>query len=258
MAAVRETGRALFGDNCAVCHGRKARGSRASPTSRASSFCGATRPRRSPRPSGSASTRPMPRAACRRCRRSAAIRCWSGPISRTLSPMCSACPAPKAGGRQCRGRQDRLHGELRGLSRAGRQGQDRGRRARPHQPRLDPWRRRSVDLQRRVGRPAGTDAELGRPAVAGRPQDPRPLCRRPREAAAMSALPSRRDQDPHGRRPFAAGGLAAAGRRQCAPRLRGGDVATRLRRSRPARAMPPSRPGSFRAAKSACSPGARS
>ena len=38
----------------------------------------------------------------------------------------------------------------------------------PTAPDLDPWQRRSVDLQRRVGRPAGADAELGRPAVADR------------------------------------------------------------------------------------------
>ena len=31
MAAVRETGRALFGDNCAVCHGRDAKGSQGFP-----------------------------------------------------------------------------------------------------------------------------------------------------------------------------------------------------------------------------------
>ena len=77
---------------------------------------------------------------------------------------------------------------------------------------LDPWRRRSVDLQRRVGRPAGADAELGRPAVADRSQDPRPLHRRPREAAGHERAAPPPRQDPHGRRPFVAGGIAAVWR----------------------------------------------
>ena len=38
MAAVRETGRTLFGDNCSVCHGREAKGSRGFPDLTRSSF----------------------------------------------------------------------------------------------------------------------------------------------------------------------------------------------------------------------------
>ena len=38
MAAVRESGRALFGDNCSVCHGREAKGSRGFPDLTRSSF----------------------------------------------------------------------------------------------------------------------------------------------------------------------------------------------------------------------------
>jgi len=38
MTAVRETGRALFGDNCSVCHGRDAKGSRGFPNLTRPSF----------------------------------------------------------------------------------------------------------------------------------------------------------------------------------------------------------------------------
>ena len=38
MAAVRESGRALFGDNCSVCHGREAKGSRGFPDLTRASF----------------------------------------------------------------------------------------------------------------------------------------------------------------------------------------------------------------------------
>ena len=38
MAAVRETGRTLFGDNCSVCHGREAKGSRGFPDLTRASF----------------------------------------------------------------------------------------------------------------------------------------------------------------------------------------------------------------------------
>ncbi|SEO06907.1 cytochrome c oxidase cbb3-type subunit 3 [Rhodospirillales bacterium URHD0017] len=38
MAAVRETGRTLFGDNCSVCHGREAKGGRGFPNLTGSSF----------------------------------------------------------------------------------------------------------------------------------------------------------------------------------------------------------------------------
>lgn len=38
MAAVRESGRALFGDNCSVCHGRNAKGGRGFPDLTRSSF----------------------------------------------------------------------------------------------------------------------------------------------------------------------------------------------------------------------------
>jgi len=38
IAAVRETGRALFGDNCAVCHGRDAKGGRGFPNLTTSSW----------------------------------------------------------------------------------------------------------------------------------------------------------------------------------------------------------------------------
>ena len=38
MAAVRETGRALFGDNCSVCHGREAKGSHGFPDLTRASF----------------------------------------------------------------------------------------------------------------------------------------------------------------------------------------------------------------------------
>ena len=38
MAAVRETGRTLFGDNCAVCHGRDAKGGKGFPNLTTSSW----------------------------------------------------------------------------------------------------------------------------------------------------------------------------------------------------------------------------
>ena len=42
MAAVRETGRSLFGDNCAVCHGRDAKGGRGFPDLTRSSLWGSS------------------------------------------------------------------------------------------------------------------------------------------------------------------------------------------------------------------------
>jgi cytochrome c oxidase cbb3-type subunit 3 len=40
---VRETGRTLFGDNCAVCHGREAKGGRGFPNLTTPRGCGADR-----------------------------------------------------------------------------------------------------------------------------------------------------------------------------------------------------------------------
>ena len=186
MADVRETGRTLFGDNCAVCHGRDAKGGRAFPTSRARPGCGAASPRRSPRPSASASIRPMPTAACRRCWPSAATACSTRARDRRTSSPMSAQPVRRRSASPAthRGRQGAssprncaaCHGD-------DGKGKHRRRRARPDRPALDLWRRRSDRSTRRLGRPAGPHADLGRPAVAGRSQDPRALCRRSREAA---------------------------------------------------------------------------
>ena len=71
------------------------------------------------------------------------------------------------------------------------QGQHGDRRAKPDRQVLDLWRRRADDLHHGLERPAGPHADLGRPPVAGRSQDPRALRRRSekREANERETLP---------------------------------------------------------------------
>ena len=148
MEIVRQTGRTLFGDNCAACHGATHRAARASRTSRRRLAVGRrSRSHRRDHPRrhqlGASETRVSQMLAFGRDRSSSATR------SRTSSPMCSACPIRRR--ERCargenRGRQGRLRRELRRLPRRGRQGQSRGRRARPDRPILDLRRRRRVDL----------------------------------------------------------------------------------------------------------------
>ena len=92
MTTVRQTGRTLFGDNCAACHGRDAKGGKGFPNLTRRPGCGAAIRKRSPRPSASASIRAIRTAASRRCPPSAATGCCSAPRSRTSSPMSSRCP----------------------------------------------------------------------------------------------------------------------------------------------------------------------
>ena len=138
MAAVREAGRALFGDNCSVCHGRDARAARAFPTSRRRRGCGAARPRRSPRPSASASTRPIPKSRVSQMPAFGRDGMLKRHDIENVVAYVLSLSRREGVGRQCRGRQDRVHGELRRLPRPRRQGQDRRRSARPHRPRTGP------------------------------------------------------------------------------------------------------------------------
>ena len=176
---VREAGRSLFGDNCAACHGMNGTGRPGLPRPHAVVVVGQFARGDCRDHPGRHQLDPQGEPGRADAGVRARSRAEAATTSRMSWPMCSACPARRAqAGGQCRGRQGRLRRELRGLPRAGRQGQDRGRRARPDRQLLDYGGDEASLYTACVGRPAGPDAELGRPAVAGRAQDPRPLSRR--------------------------------------------------------------------------------
>src|SRR5690606_26970234 len=66
MRHVRDTGRTLFVDNCAVCHGVRGTGGPGFPNLAAGSWLWGEIPRQSPKPSKSASIPPMKTRASRR------------------------------------------------------------------------------------------------------------------------------------------------------------------------------------------------
>ena len=206
MAAVRETGRALFGDNCSVVPwprrqgqpwlprpharvvpvGRHARGDRRDHHGRHQ-----LGPSQEPRVAD-AGVRPRPCAGAARYRE--------------RRGLCAEPVRREGVGRQRRGRQGRVRGELRRLPRPRRQGQGRRRRAQPHRPRLDLWRRRTSIYNDVWG---GLQGQM--PTWEGG-------CRRSIGRSSPSTSPTSGshgheraahppDQDPHGRRPFGAGGL---------------------------------------------------
>ena len=131
MAAVRETGRALFGDNCSVCHGREAKGSHGFPDlTRASFLWGNT-------PEAIAETIKVGINSANAKSRVSQMPAFGRDhvlerpdIENVVAYVLSLSPAGSAVGRHHRrGRQGRVHGELRRLPRPRRQGQSRRRLA---------------------------------------------------------------------------------------------------------------------------------
>ena len=137
MAAVRETGRALFGDNCSVCHGRDAKGSRGFPDLTRASFLWGNTPEAIAETIKVGINSAHPNSRVSQMPAFGRDHVLERPDIENVVAYVLSLSGAQGVGRQCRGRQDRVHGELRRLSRPRRQGQDRRRRARPHQPRLD-------------------------------------------------------------------------------------------------------------------------
>ena len=142
MADVRESGNALFGDNCAACHGQNGQGAPGFPNLMRSSLWG-----NSPEAiaetirvginSGHKDSRvsQMPAFGRDQILKGDEIQ---NVLAYVLSLSGPAGPRPAGmieAGKAVYRRQ------LRGLSRAGRQGQDRGRRAQSHQRLLEGRRR---------------------------------------------------------------------------------------------------------------------
>ena len=132
MATVREAGRSLFGDNCAVCHGQNARGGPGFPDLTRSSLSGNS-------PEAIAETIRLGINSAHKDSRVSQMPAFGrdhmlerddikNVVAYVLS--LSGATALKSGG-NAEFRQGHLHRELRGLSRGGRQGEYRGRRARP-------------------------------------------------------------------------------------------------------------------------------
>ena len=93
MTIVRQTGHALFGDNCAACHGANARGGKGFPNlTTAVVAVGRELQKRLQKRYGSGSIRPTPIAGPRRCLHSGTIRYCRAPTSRMSSVMCEASP----------------------------------------------------------------------------------------------------------------------------------------------------------------------
>ena len=175
MDMVRQTGRTLFGDNCAACHGRNAQGGHGFPNLTTASWLWGGDPE-----SIAETIRVGINSAHPQTRTSQMMAFGRDQMLKkdevdNVVAMCAASPIPPSQ-RMCRrknrGRQGRLRCQLRRLSWRGRQGQSRSRRPGPDRSVLDLRRRRRVDLQHRMGRPAGPHAELGGKAFAARPQDP--------------------------------------------------------------------------------------
>ena len=142
------------------------------------------------------------------------------------------CAEPLDQRRRCPGRQERragqggVRGELRRLSRRGRQGQDRGRCAQPDRQFWTYGGDEQSIYSDVWGGLQGQMPSLGGQAVAGRAQNPRALSPRSQEAPAMIAARLR------GRWTMGmivARGAARRGGRQRASALRRRDVAARLR-----------------------------
>ena len=239
MTIVRQTGRTLFGDNCAACHGFDAKGGKGFPNLTTASWLWGGDPETIAETIrvGINSTHPKTRVAQMlafgrdRMLPRADVDNVVGYVRTLVRP--GGVEADSTG--EARSRQGDLRRQLRLLSRRRRQGEGRSRRAGPDGQVLDLWRRRPVDLDERVERPAGTHAGMGGPPRCRRPQDSRALSRRSEVAWPMSRVRDHARAETEGR-DLAAGRLWPAGPRrgQRSSRLCRDDVPAGLRRSRPA------------------------
>ena len=103
MMIVRETGRALFGDNCAACHGADARGGKGFPNLTTTSWLWGGTPEALAETIRAGSIHHTPRAAPRRCPPLGAIRMCRAPTSRMSSAMCGhsrSCRVKGGAGRE--------------------------------------------------------------------------------------------------------------------------------------------------------------
>ena len=145
MTIVRQTGRELFGDNCAACHGTDARGGRGFPNLTTTSWLWGGTPEalaetirvgiNSPHPDSRASQMPafgrdqiLPRCRHRECRQ-------------LCTDSLRSCRVKGRAGREDKSRPSSLRGQLCLLSWRRRSWQHGDRRAKPYRQVLDLWRR---------------------------------------------------------------------------------------------------------------------
>ena len=237
METVRQTGRTLFGDNCAACHGSNAQGGNGFPNLTTASWLWGGDPE-----SIAETIRVGINSAHPTARTSQMMAFGRDQLLkkdevdnvvnyvRSLSDPAVAkdVPAAKidAGKAVFAANCVTCHGDdAKGKADLGGAGPDRSI--------LDLWRRRRVDLQDGVGRPARPDAELGGKTFAARPQDSCALSVRSPPGRTMSdtgaaAKPTQDKGHCLGRDRRRA---VAGADRQFAPRLYGRRVATGLRRA---------------------------
>ena len=143
---VPAAGRTLFGDNCAVCHGRDAKGGQGLPQPHhGRRGCGAVRPRRLPRPSASGINSAHPDS---RSLPDARLRTRPRPRARRYRERRRLCAQPVGSRSQAQAGRQRSRPARSCSPRTARsatvpdaKGQDRGRCAQPDRPVLDAWRR---------------------------------------------------------------------------------------------------------------------
>ena len=189
MAIVRETGHTLFGDNCAACHGIDAKGGPGFPNLTTSSWLWGGKPEdifntirvgiNSAHKDSRVSQMPafgrdqmLPRADVLKVARY--VYSLSNPGSKEVDPK-----NVEAG-------KTIFAANCVVLSRRRRQGQSRTRRAQSDRQVLDLWRRPRDHRHHDLGRPAGPHADLGRPPVRARSQDPDALSPRQADGEPMN------------------------------------------------------------------------
>ena len=191
MENVRQTGRTLFGDNCAPCHGSNAQGGKGFPNLTTASWLWGGDPESIAETIrvGINSAHPQSRTSQMMAfGRDGMLK--KGEVDdvvayvRSLSDPAVAKDVPaakiEAGKAVFAANCVTCHGDnAKGKADLG--APDLTDRV------LDLRRRRRVDLRHRVGRPARPHAELGRQAVAARPQDSRALSVRSSAEGSMSA-----------------------------------------------------------------------
>ena len=235
MQTVRSTGRQLFGDNCAACHGRDGKGRANYPDLTDDDWLWGGGPKlieqtmrvgiNSPHPESRIGQ--MPAFGRDEMLDRDQVRNVAAYVYSLTHPDYST---PENIDRIEAGREVFLttcaacHGERR-------QGEPGRGRSEPDGRPLDLRRRPGHHHRLRARRTAGPHADLGREADDGRDQDTGTLRPRPRDAAAMTRAQTIPHSEGVARLGARSGRPSSGGRRQRAPRLRGRPVAAGLRRA---------------------------
>ena len=235
MTIVRQTGRVLFRDNCAACHGIDAKGGPGFPNLTSGSWLWGGDPEaiaetiRVGINSSHPNTRTSQMLAFGRDQllSSADIGKVAAYVRTLSNPMAAQDAKPgdvEAGKSIFATNCASCHGD-------GGKGKIRRRRDQSHKRILDLWRRSAVDRDDDLGRPSGPHAGLGRSPLAARSQNSGALRRRSRTQRAMSKAASQWTPSRTKALVWLAVALCLAllALRERTPALRRGDVAAGLR-----------------------------